>query len=97
MAAGVAAARLCAHGERRARLLAAGPELGRVALRGAAVTAPSSWFSSAHDFDVRPAEGQLLQLRAADSDDRDTWVRHLEQAQVTDLPFDICDLCSSVT
>ena len=61
----------------------AGRVLGRVALRGASVTAPSSWFSSAHDFDVRPAAGALLQLRAADADDRDTWMRHLVQAQVT--------------
>ena len=61
----------------------AGPELGRVALRGASVTAPSGWLSSARDLEVRPAEGASLQLRAADADDRDTWVRHLVQAQVT--------------
>ena len=51
-----------------------GRELGRVALKGAAVTTPSSCCHSEREFVVRSA-GQVLTLRAADADERDTWVR----------------------
>ena len=53
-----------------------GRELGRVALKGAAVTTPSGWLSSDREFAVRGA-GQVLTLRATDADERDTWVRKL--------------------
>ena len=53
-----------------------GRELGRVALKGAAVTTPSSCCHSKREFVVRSA-GQVLTLRATDTDERDTWVRKL--------------------
>ena len=53
-----------------------GRELGRVALKGAAVTTPSSCCHSDREFVVRSA-GQVLTLRAADADEREAWVRKL--------------------
>ena len=53
-----------------------GRELGRMALKGAAVTTPSGWFSSDREFAVRGA-GQVLTLRATDADERDLWTRKL--------------------
>jgi len=53
-----------------------GRELGRVALKGAFVTTPSSCCDSRREFVVRSA-GQVLTLRATDADERDTWVRKL--------------------
>jgi hypothetical protein len=50
-----------------------GRELGRVALKSAAVTTPSSCCHSDREFVVRSA-GQVLTLRATDADERDTWV-----------------------
>ena len=53
-----------------------GRELGRVALKGAAVTTPSSCCSSDREFAVRGA-WQVLTLRATDADERDLWSRKL--------------------
>ena len=53
-----------------------GRELGRVALKGVTVTTPSSCCHSEREFAVRAA-GQVLTLRAANADERDTWVRKL--------------------
>ena len=47
-----------------------------MALKGAAVTTPFSCCHSEREFVVRSA-GQVLTLRAADADERDTWVRKL--------------------
>ena len=58
-----------------------GRELGRVALKGAAVTTPSGWFSSDREFAVRGA-GQVLTLRAADADERDLWTRKLNAVAI---------------
>ena len=58
-----------------------GRELGRVALKGAAVTAPSSCCSSDREFAVRGA-GQVLTLRATDADERDLWTRKLNACAI---------------
>ena len=51
-----------------------GRELGRVALKGAAVTTPSSCCHSEREFVVRSAV-QVLTLRATDAEEREIWVR----------------------
>ena len=58
-----------------------GRELGRVALKGAAVTAPSGWFSSDREFAVRSA-GKVLTLRATDADERELWTRKLSACAI---------------
>ena len=58
-----------------------GRELGRVALKGAAVTIPSSCCSSDREFAVR-GEGQVLTLRATDINERDLWTRKLNAVAI---------------
>jgi len=55
-----------------------GKELGRVSLKGASVQ-PSR---NDRDLVVTSAAGEVLQLRAADAEECDTWTRLLTQAQV---------------
>jgi len=66
-----------------------GRELGRVALKGAAVTTPSSCCHSDREFVVR-SDGQVLTLRAADAKERDTWVRKLLPYTYLVRPYIIC-------
>ncbi len=53
-----------------------GRELGRVALKGASVTTPSSCCDNRREFVVRAA-GQVLTLRATDAGERYTWEHKL--------------------